>query len=556
MTLVWKSGLNLQSPTANDPLLDLNTQPSLDLQFATSKTLDDRVSGLPLVNHQRDASSGKSAGTYVGSDGLIKTSPVNLYFPSTLTAMNWSSPATFTETDNYGIAPDGTNSSLRVTATATGYLQAATNVEAGTTYTLSVYIKLEVIRSTTFRIGVQGPAVNSTLNKDVLSELVVGQWVRVFVTFTADNTATTDLRLMSATNADAEFWGVQLEEGTTATDYIPTGATISGAPRFDHDPVTGESLGLLIEESRTNLITYSIDFSNWFNISGGSGIDPVKTPNLSGGQDGTATVTKLEFDVTGGSTGGDVSLVGLNYTSTGGVSYTLSAWIRADSTFKINFACDTVSTNEEEVTTEWKRITYTQNSGVAGTRQVRIGLRADQNVPDTATIYIWGVQLEENATFPTSYIPTTGSTVTRAADVASIEGTNFSSWYNQSEGTVFVELGSDQGGVPARFQLSDDSGVNRIQSRKNQLYCFNGTQQFNLSYTSSLKEASAVSGTSTSVAASGSVVATHGSASLPTCTNMELGKRGGNFDYLNGHITRLAYYPYRLADATLQEITS
>ena len=25
---------------------------------------------------------------------------------------------------------------------------------------------------------------------------------------------------------------------------------------------------------------------------------------------------------------------------------------------------------------------------------------------------------------------------------------------------------------------------------------------------------------------------------------------------LNGHISRLAYYPYRLADATLQEITS
>ena len=68
----------LQSPASNDPLLDLNTQPSLDLQFATGKTLDDRVSGLPLVNHQRDASSGKSAGTYVGSDGLIKTSVVNL----------------------------------------------------------------------------------------------------------------------------------------------------------------------------------------------------------------------------------------------------------------------------------------------------------------------------------------------------------------------------------------------------------------------------------------------------------------------------------------------
>lgn len=36
-------------------------------------------------------------------------------------------------------------------------------------------------------------------------------------------------------------------------------------PRFIHDPETGESLGLLIEEERTNLLLHSNDFtqSNW-----------------------------------------------------------------------------------------------------------------------------------------------------------------------------------------------------------------------------------------------------------------------------------------------------
>ena len=37
----------------------------------------------------------------------------------------------------------------------------------------------------------------------------------------------------------------------------------NNTPRFDHDPTTGESLGLLIEESRTNQIIYSRDLSYW-----------------------------------------------------------------------------------------------------------------------------------------------------------------------------------------------------------------------------------------------------------------------------------------------------
>jgi len=56
----------------------------------------------------------------------------------------------------------------------------------------------------------------------------------------------------------------------------------------------------------------------------------------------------------------------------------------------------------------------------------------------TSGIYFCGAQLEAGA-FPTSYIPTTTATVTRAADVASITGSNFSSWYRQDEGTVFTE---------------------------------------------------------------------------------------------------------------------
>jgi hypothetical protein len=70
-----------------------------------------------------------------------------------------------------------------------------------------------------------------------------------------------------------------------------------------------------------------------------------------------------------------------------------------------------------------------------------LGFKGPATAPPA--IYFWGAQLEVGA-FPTSYIPTTTSTVTRSADVASITGSNFSSWYRQDEGTMFIENRRDR----------------------------------------------------------------------------------------------------------------
>ena len=66
-------------------------------------------------------------------------------------------------------------------------------------------------------------------------------------------------------------------------------------PRFDHDPVTGECKGLLIEESRQNLLTYSADISNAAWGKTNSSIGPTTTA-----PDGTSTAYKLIENSTNG----------------------------------------------------------------------------------------------------------------------------------------------------------------------------------------------------------------------------------------------------------------
>jgi hypothetical protein len=74
----------------------------------------------------------------------------------------------------------------------------------------------------------------------------------------------------------------------------------------------------------------------------------------------------------------------------------------------------------------------------------------------------------EIGSFSTSWIPTTGTAATRTADVPSVTGTNFSSWYRQDEGTVFVD-GSSQNTLAAAggfLVINDPVGGNRVDIRQ------------------------------------------------------------------------------------------
>jgi len=105
---------------------------------------------------------------------------------------------------------------------------------------------------------------------------------------------------------------------------------------------------------------------------------------------------------------------------------------------------NTPTTSITPVGNGWYRLQVTKTATATAASQFQIGPTSSGNTSYTGDgnsgIYIWGAQLEAGA-FPTSYIATTSASVTRNADAASMTGTNFSSWFNNAEGTMYVQSG-------------------------------------------------------------------------------------------------------------------
>jgi len=209
-------------------------------------------------------------------------------------------------------------------------------------------------------------------------------------------------------------------------------------PRFDHeyDASTGviKSLGLLVEESSSNLITYSEDFTQsiWdAPVTGRSRATRVTSTGIDDPSGGTTAATYKN-----GGTAAD-ELIWRAEGGTANVPYTMSVWIRRRTgTGQIDFVVgDNIAVEvTNQVTTEWKRISVTATPTQTTIRAYIQILGINDEID------IWGYQLEQKA-FPTSYIPTSGGTATRNPDNVSMTGDNFSDWYNQEQGS-FLWIGN------------------------------------------------------------------------------------------------------------------
>jgi len=182
---------------------------------------------------------------------------------------------------------------------------------------------------------------------------------------------------------------------------------------------------------------------------------------------------------------------------------------------------------------------------------------------DGSSLYVYGAQIEQGA-FPTSYIPTSGSSVTRSADVADVSISDFN--FSATEGTLFTEAQTFVHNNSHRvLSISDGTTSNRIIMQAhttNHLFVgVGGATQAALDAgryysTQYSKHSAAYPENNFAACLDGGALATDSSGTIPTVNIMNIGAGAtGNFSFLNGHIKQLTYFARRLDDATLQALT-
>jgi hypothetical protein len=385
---------------------------------------------------------------------------------------------------------------------------------------------------------------------------------------------------------------VTFTRSTTAT-FVGSNGLIQtaaiNAPRFDYDPVTLAAKGLLIEEQRTNLALQSQTFDNatW------SKIGATVTANTTTAPDGTTTADTLVEDT---STGVHIAFQAGSFVA--GTTYTITVFAKAGTRTRLNminvggvsydgyFDLLTGTVISSPVGTAsitaagngWYRcqMTSTAGSTSSGNVQFRLvssGTTTSYTGDGTSGLFLWGAQLEAGA-FATSYIPTVASQVTRSADVATMTGTNFSSWYNQSEGTFVADFDKYsttlRGGVLCAGNISGLSGTGITLDGQNngKVRAFienaGALVMDNLTladYTANtpIKGAIAYATNNSVGAAAGALGTVDTSVAVPTVDNFQIGAVRNTTAAavlpLNGHIRSITYFNTRLPNAVLQGVT-
>ena len=334
---------------------------------------------------------------------------------------------------------------------------------------------------------------------------------------------------------------------------------------------------MLIEESRTNLLTYSEQFNDvsW------SKSNATVTANAVVAPDGTLTADKLVENTVNAphytrQFPSIITPVVFSVYAKAGerTKFQLDCYDATNGTRNavFNLVSGTVETilgtgvtaNIIALSNGWYRCCLILPTSATG-GDCKIALYTSSNTytgDGTSGIYTWGAQLEAGS-FPTSYIPTTASQVTRTADNASMVGTNFSSWYNQSEGTVATEYDIvSTTGTFAACSLNDNTNTNAIQTYYNaanaqyQVLAASSNQvQLLAASSTNIKTAFSYKLNDFAVSFNAGVALTDTSGVVPTVNQLRLGAIASGAAYSNGHIKSFKFFSKRFINTYLQRLT-
>ena len=383
------------------------------------------------------------AATRVNADGLIEKGRENLLLQSNQFDTTWTKSVSITTTSGQSDRDSGTDAwLLKRSDAAARYIQQ--NVSFSGVNTFSFYAKAEsedwiYWNSSSGNaygyINVNNGTIGTNVGALVISQKATSVGNGYYRVEAVVNATLTYLRLYpaigdgsivgSVTDAGVYIQDAQLEKGLVSTPYIETGATTAKAgiledmPRIDYTSGTG---ALLLEGLRSNLAHHSEYFDGWSHKP-----NVTATTNYITSPEGLKNATRLQFTANG-------YLYNSNAPAqVNGTQYTLSCYAKRNDSGTQSFGFFTNGSGSVDsamvLTSEWKRFDYTYTASNVS----QLGLAGNSG----ADVSVYGFQVESGASYPSSYIPSYGSAVTRSAD----------SWYADNIGqttayTIFIDYDS------------------------------------------------------------------------------------------------------------------
>ena len=399
--------------------------------------------------------------------------------------------------------------------------------------------------------------------------VLAGPWVRNDLWRRARAVPSLDLRFADNKSLVDAVTGASLVTFTRASSgtYVDSAGVIQTAatnvPRFDHNPTTGESLGLLVEEQRTNLLLRSEDFSTtWVRFNVNASSNAILAP------DGTLTADKLtENDAD--------NFHRIRQGITSGVTGVFSVFLKAAERTRVNLGTSDINLiagfdlsagsvvsgtgSIEPFGDGWYRCSISATFTTSGPFLLLRNSSSEFYTGDgTSGIYLWGAQLEVGA-FPTSYIPTTTAAATRNASLADL----ISGAIANNIRSFYVEFSSPAVGTRGVVSLNDNTANERASvltsgTDPRLVVHDGGAEQANINGGTvaagvRTRVAVRINADDFAISINGGAVVTDTSGTLPTVDRLMFGRTQAG-EYLNGRIARFTGWSQLLPNATLQTL--